>query len=253
MPSAPSARFARRRAAHPKSASRRDRAIGAFLFILLALAAAQCARLGAAGFYVQLAQGEIDQWTSPARKPGKAELRGAANYFLDSLGYASTNPWSLEGLASLDLARMRGSKVPLEALAVTRGARVRLRQALLQRPTSPFLWANLALTKLYLEEVDDELLTALRHADELGPWEPAVQQAFLFVGLAVWPDLDSGLRQALTRTVERGGQRDAGKMLEIVKSYGRFDLVCAMGQYRAAGAPECAKAAVTAAPGAPAR
>lgn len=221
------------------------------LFVLLALTAVQCARLGAAGFFVQLAQGEIDQWTSAARKPAKVELLWTAKHFLDSLDYASDNPWALEGLAALDLARMRASQVPLEALAVTRDARARLRQALLLRPTSPFLWANLALTKLYLDEIDDELKTALRHADELGPWEPVVQQTTLFVGLAAWPDLDSGMRQALARSVERGARRNPRKTLEIVGSYGRFDLVCAIHEYQAVGAPDCARAAR--APGEPER
>src|SRR5450759_1682129 len=202
------------------------------LFILLALTAVQCARLGVAGLFVQLAQGEVDRWTSASRTPGMAEVRSAAKYFSDSLGYASGNPWALEGLGALDLEKMRASRIPREALAVTRDARMRFRQPLLQRPTSPFLWANLALTKLYLNEIDEELLTALRHADALGPWEPTVQQTTLFVGLAVWRDLDPGLRQALARTVERGALRNAQKMFEIVKSYGRFDLVCAIKEYK---------------------
>ena len=213
------------------------------LFILLALAAAQCARLGAAGLFVQLAQGEIDRWTPASRTPRLAEVRLAAKYFSDSLEYASDNPWALEGLGALELTRMRASRIPREALAVTRSARVRFRQALLQRPTSPFLWANLASTKLYLNEIDDELLTALRHADALGPWEPTVQQTTLFVGLAVWRDLDPDLRQALVRTIERGALRNAPKMFEIVKSYGRFDLICAIEKYKPIAGPDCAKAA----------
>ncbi len=140
---------------------------------------------------------------------------------------------------------MRASRIPREALAVTRDARVRFRQALLQRPTSPFLWANLALTKLYLNEIDDELLTALRNADALGPWEPTVQQTTLFVGLALWQDLDPDLRQALVRTIERGALRNAQKMFEIVKSYARFDLICDIEQYKAKAisGPDCKKAA----------
>ena len=196
-----------------------------------------------AGLFVQTAQREVDRWTSAARKPGRAEIRHAADYFSASLGYASDNPWALEGLGALDLARMRVSTNPREALAVTRTARARFRQALLQRPTSPFLWSNLALTKLYLDEIDDELLTALRHADELGPWEPTVQQTVLFVGLAVWQDLDHGLQQALVRTIERGAMHNAQKMLEILRSYRRFDLVCAIEKYRLIAGAACAKTA----------
>ena len=88
-------------------------------------------------------------------------------------------------------------------------------------------------------------LTALgeRQAEALGPWEPTVQQTTLFVGLAVWRDLDPELRQALARTVERGGLRNSQKMLEIVKSYGRFDLVCALDNYTSIAGPDCKKAA----------
>lgn len=219
------------------------------LFVVLALIAVQCARLGMAGLFVQTAQFELDRWSFATRTRDMAEIGRVANYFSESLGYASDNPWALEGAGALDLARMRASRIPSEALAATRDARTRFRQALLQRPTSPFLWANLALTKLYLDEIDSELLVALRHADELGPWEPSVQQTILFVGLAAWQDLDPGLQQALARTVERGALRDAQKIFEIVKSYGRFDLVCAIEKYKAIGGPDCKRAAAAAVSG----
>lgn len=202
-----------------------------------------------AGLFVQTAQFEADRWTSASRTPGVAEISRIAKYFADSLEYAADNPWALEGLGALDLARMRASGIPREALAAARDAHTRFRLALAQRPSSPFLWAKLALTKLYLDEIDSELQAALRHADELGPWEPSVQQTILFVGLAAWQELDPGLRQALARTVERGASRNARKMFEIAKSYGRFDLVCAIAEYKAVGAADCARAAAAAASG----
>lgn len=202
-----------------------------------------------AGLLVQTAQSEINRSTIASRTPDRQEIRSAARLFSDSLEFAAGNPWALEGLGALDLARMRASRIPREALAVTRDARVRFREALLLRPTSPFLWANLALSKLYLNQIDDELLTALRHANELGPWEPNVQQTVLFVGLAVWRDLDPELRQALARTIERGASRNANKIHEIVKSYARFDLICAIEKYQLIAAADCKKAAAAAKPG----
>ncbi|MEI6722233.1 MAG: hypothetical protein WCO67_15825, partial [Betaproteobacteria bacterium] len=115
--------------------------------------------------------------------------------------------------------------------------------ALRQRPTSPFLWANLALAKLYLDEVDAEFLAALRHADELGPWEPASQQVVLFVSLAAWAKLDPKHRRATALVIERGGVHNALKMFDIVKSYGRIELVCGLKGYDVAAGPACAKAA----------
>jgi hypothetical protein len=169
-------------------------------------------------------------------------VRNASHYFSSSLDYVADNPWALEGLGALDLARMRTSKIPREALDATRSAHARFRQALLLRPTSPFLWANLALSKLYLDEIDDALRTALKQADALGPWEPGVQQTILFVGLAAWPDLDPETRTILERTLARGALRNRQKLLEIAKSYRRFDLVCAIDKYAEIAGPDCRNA-----------
>lgn len=251
MSSKPSARAASENslsADQLRPARRGGRAPYVALFIFLALVAAQSAKLGVAGFFVQLGQSEVDQWTPSSRRPSKAEFDRATGYFSDSLRYVSDNPWALEGYGSIDLERMRASTVPREALAATRDASSRFREALRQRPTSPFLWANFALTKLYLNEIDSELFAALRQADELGPWEPTVQQTILFVGLAVWRNLDPGMQQALVHTIQRGATRNPQKIFQIVKSYTRFDLVCAIEEYRRIGGPDCKKAAEIAGP-----
>ena len=62
-------------------ARRRDKAICVALFILLALTAVQCARLGVAGLYVQLAQNAADSWASAARAPGKVEIPARGKLF----------------------------------------------------------------------------------------------------------------------------------------------------------------------------
>jgi hypothetical protein len=215
------------------------------LFLVLALVALQSARMGGAGLLVQTAAIEVERWQPPSRPPSALQMRRAEKYFADSLRLDAGNPWALEGLGALHLARMRASSVPREALAAARSAHLRFRQALVQRPTSPYLWANVALSKLYLDEHDEELMTALRHADALGPWEPASQQTVLFVGLAVWQELDSGMRQALARAIERGAVRNAQKMLEIVKVYRRFELVCDIDRYRNIAGTDCRRSSTT--------
>jgi len=215
----------------------------ACLLVALGLMAAQSARLGISGLIAELAQIEMDRWAFSKRPQPMAEVSRVAGYFSDSLGYAPGNPWALEGLGTLDLARIRLSNAPAEALAFAKDAHGRFRAALHQRPTSPFLWANLALSKLYLDEIDEEFLTALRHADELGPWEPGSQQVVLFAGLAAWDKLGAGQRQGLSGVLARGGKRNALKMFEIVKSYRRFDLVCGRKDYDVVGGADCRKAA----------
>ena len=217
------------------------RAAAAALFAMLALIALQAIGLGVSGLFAQLAQIEMENSGIETARPRAREVGRIEQHLYTSFRYASGNPWTLEQMGTLNLARMRASRVPREAVALTRDARIRFRQALSQRPTSPFLWANLALAKLYLDEFDAEFMAALRHADELGPWEPIVQQAVIFAGLAAWQQLDPGSQQALVRTLERGALRNAEKMIQIVKSYRRFDLICGMSQYNRIVSGECAK------------
>lgn len=213
------------------------------IFLALLLIALQSTRLGIAGLIVELGQQEVDRWTVSRQPYGIPELSRIAGFFNDGLDYVADHPWALEGLGALDLARMRLSGNPREAKAYTQDARLRFRQALHQRPASPFLWANLALSKLYLDEVDSEFLAALRYANELGPWEPAAQQTVLFAGLAAWEKLDSGLRQQMTGILERGASRNAEKMYAIARSFRRFDLVCGIKSYDLIGGMDCRNAA----------
>lgn len=216
------------------------------LFLFLLLVTLQSARLGVAGLIVELGQQEVDRWTLSRKPYGISELNRIAGIFNDGLGLVADHPWALESLGALDLARMRLSGNPRAAKAYTQDARIRFRQALYQRPASPFVWANLALSKLYLDEVDGEFFDALRYANELGLWEPAAQQTVLFAGLAAWEKLDAGMRQQMTDVLERGASRNAEKMYAIARSFRRFDLVCGIKSYDLIGGADCRNAVGTA-------
>ncbi len=219
------------------------------LCVLLAVAAVQSARLGMAGLIVELGQRELDGPGAPVRRPGMRELDRIAGYFSDSLVFFPHNPWALEGLGTLDLARMRVSATSRQAVAYSRQADAHFRSALRERPASPFLWANLALAKLYLDEFDAEFFSALRYADELAPWEPATQEIVLFAGLAAWPRLDAGLQASLARVVERGAARNGERLLAILKGYRRLDLACAVRSYDALTGTDCRQTPKAGAPG----
>ena len=216
------------------------KAAAAALFVVLALLTLQVAGLGISGLFAELARFETERAGAAAARIGAQEVGRIEQHLFYSLRYAPGNPWTLEQMGALELAKMRASTVPREAVALTRDARARFRQALAQRPTSPFLWANLALAKLYLDEIDAEFFAALRNADALGPWEPIVQQMTVFVGLAAWQQLDPGLRQALVRTLERGALRNAEKMAQIVNSFHRSDLICGNSGYSPIVGKQCA-------------
>jgi hypothetical protein len=139
----------------------------------------------------------------------------------------------------MQIRNMSAATDPQIAVAAARSANADFRMALAQRPTSPFSWANFALSKLSLDEKDDVLFRALARAETLGPWEPEVQQPVVFVGLAVWDRLDATQRAEVVEAMQRGAQRDPGKVAEIAKSFNRIDLFCGLSYSGSQGSELC--------------
>lgn len=207
--------------------SRRAVCAGALILVLGCLAW-KAGKEGIAQFYVQSAHQEINRWATSGQRFRGDEWARVMQYLSESLRYSPNNAWSLEEMGTFQLRRMRAATDPALAVAAVRSANAHFHMTLRERPASPFAWANLSLSKLYLGELDDELFAALRHADELGPWEPEVQQTVLFVGFAAWHKLGAAQRAAMVRTLERAVQRNAASVTEIVRSFNRFDLLCAI-------------------------
>ncbi len=189
--------------------------------------------------YAQSAHMEVERWSAPGQKLRGDEGARVSRYLAKSLDYSPGNPWSLEQMGTLQLRGMGALRDPQLALAAARSANANYRLALAQRPTSPFSWANFALTKLYLGEQDDELFRALARAEELGPWQPEVQQMVVFTGLTVWNRLNPSQQDAVTRAMQRGAQRNPGKFAEIAQTFSRIDLFCALGYIPPQGREIC--------------
>lgn len=198
------------------------------LILLLGFFAFKAAKEGLSNFYAQSAHLEIERWSVSGQKFRGDEGARVTRYLAKSLDYSPDNPWSLEELGSLHLRGMGAIRNPQLAVAAARSANASFHRALAQRPTSPFSWANFALTKLYLGEQDEALFRALAHAEALGPWEPGVQQTVVFVGLTVWNRLNPDQQAAVVRAMEHGARRNPGKIAEIAKSFNRIDLFCAL-------------------------
>ncbi len=208
---------------------RHKRILGAgALILLLLLLAFKAGNEGISNFYAQSAHMELERWSEPGRRLRGDEGASAMRYFDKSLDYAPDNPWSLEELGNLQLSIMRASRDPQTAEAAARGANANFRRALIERPTSPFVWANFALSKLYLGEQDEALLQAIERAEELGPWESEVQQAVIFTGLTVWNRLNPAQQAAVLRAMQHGAQRNPLKIAEIAKTFSRIDLFCGL-------------------------
>lgn len=214
----------------------------AALILLLGLFAFKAGKEGLSNFYAQSAHLEIERWAKPGQAYRADDWTRVMQYLARSLHYSPGNPWPLEVMGTLQLRSMSVATDPQLAVAAMRSAKLDFRAALAQRPTSPFAWANLALTKLYLDERDDELVQALQRAEELGPWEPEVQQTVVFTGLAVWNRLNPAEQAVVLRAMERGVQRNQGNIFEIAKSFNRIDLFCALGYSGLQGKNSCRQA-----------
>lgn len=102
------------------------------------------------------------------------------------------------------------------------------RRALLIRPTWPYLWDELILNKVILNQFDNELTGAIERAVTLGPWEKSVQYDVAFTGLDYWDDLEIAARQwimlAMNRTLFL--QRDQQPLLKQILTHANFEKLC---------------------------
>lgn len=207
------------------------------LMLLLLLLAFEAGKQGLSNFYALSADLAVERW---AQRRIKGEERARVVRHLEkSLEYAPDNPWSLEELGAVQLAIMRTSLDPQAAVAAARSANANFRRALIERPTSPFVWANFALSKLYLEEQDQAFFLAIERAGELGPWEPAVQRVVISAGLSAWNRLNPAQRAAVLGAMQRGARRDPGRIAEMARSFNRIDLFCALRYSRSQGTEFC--------------
>ena len=99
------------------------------------------------------------------------------------------------------------------------------------RPAWPYHWVDLLLVKYRLGEIDEDFNVAIKQAVILGPWEPWVQQVIADVGMHHWYHFTPEMQQLVNTTVRQGVQHldNAKPILELVKRYDMFDLICLSG------------------------
>jgi tetratricopeptide (TPR) repeat protein len=75
-------------------------------------------------------------------------------------------------------------------------------------PSWPYLWRQLALSKLALKQFDDKLTGAFERAIHLGPWEREVQYDVAVLGLDDWPNLKEETRFHVVKAMEQSLMMD---------------------------------------------
>lgn len=150
----------------------------------------------------------------------------ARQHLLASLRYSPLNPRALELAGRHDLAGIRVRADDRSFQATTHSAYEYFRLALQVRPASADAWVALAQTKLFRGEWDEEMFAALRHADQLAPWEYHIQHAIVFVSATAWGKLDADRRAATLRTLERATRHNAEPIAQLLKRVNRLNILC---------------------------
>lgn len=105
-------------------------------------------------------------------------------------------------------------------------AAANFRRALLARPLWPYSWVNLLAAKDKLGQADAEFNRALKKSADLGPWEPRVQLQVIQSGLRFWGRLGSIERAVVQKKVLDAFKVQPRSTFELVKDYGRSDMIC---------------------------
>jgi hypothetical protein len=197
--------------------------IAAGLALCLLAMAVVALRWGRADAMHREAEREMARWQHDRSMPGLAEWLETRDALAQALRLDPRNPAIAESNGLLHSQRVQegsGSGVfQEEALGFFEEAAVR-------RPTSPYTWANIALTRYRLGRTDAKFMAALSQAQRLGPWEPEVQLIAADFGLAMWDEMDAAGRAELKATLARGAKRQGAQVVQLAEKRGRLGLVC---------------------------
>ncbi len=102
------------------------------------------------------------------------------------------------------------------------------RNALLKRPTWPYLWDDLFQSKIKLKQFDNELTGAMERAVTLGSWEESVQYDIAFDGLDHWENLPVEAQQTVLNAMEQTltMQQDPKPLYKDMVEYASIGKLC---------------------------
>jgi len=157
------------------------------------------------------------QWESIRYKLNEALIFNPDNPdLMQSLGAAYENEYAFHPASDSNAQRHR------------KAAQEYYRESLNKRPSWPHHWVDLALVKYRLNEIDGEFYQAMTNALLLGPWEPWVQRIVADIGMHNWYNFQPEMQALIKTTIQNGvkHRNSAKPMLELVKRYDMFELVC---------------------------
>ena len=170
----------------------------------------------------------MDSWASGKKVVEKNDWDAAHQSLLSALDRSPENPDYLTLLGNLYEWRVTG-KVPdsPEIVADYRKALGLYQQALKTRPAFAFYWANVAVVKSILTEVDEEFYLAVDRSLVLGAWDPGVQIKIADATLGIWYLLDEHGWEKMVENVEHGLESNPSAIMKMAKQYQVLNKLCA--------------------------
>lgn len=188
-------------------------------------------RRGLADVVAQEPRYEIERWQIGKSAPDSVRLNSLQAELHKAWNLDPGNPNLLDDLGRFHAARVaRDQPHDMEAREARQKSLTYFRQALELRPTSGHTYANVALSKFRLGEIDQEFTWSMEQALHRSPWEPQVQLIAIELGIASWQALSDSTRQKLRQAIRSQGQwklaNQKPQLLSLFKRYRRSDLNC---------------------------
>jgi tetratricopeptide (TPR) repeat protein len=200
----------------------RPRRLAVVVPMLIAVGWAGCIAFdtGKIGAIVREGSGEIEEWTSASKRPPPESLAGLRSRLAWASQQSPRDPVANELIGITEVQLHVDSGGDIEA------AKEHFARALTFRPTSPYTWANLAEVMYRMGDTGPQFSTAIREAARMGPFEPEVQRAVAFYGLAVWDQIGPEVQSSIDGMVAAGMRRNPLEMLRIAQRRGRLNVAC---------------------------
>lgn len=138
-----------------------------------------------AAMHYYKAKNRLDNWVAQGKVTNEAAYQEGKSAAESAVSLSNTNPLYLDILADVYQWGLYQQLEP-DSADVTKRAQALYHKSLQYRPGWPVTWANLALLKWRMKELDNEFRFYLERADTLGISQPEVHLLFTELGFATY-------------------------------------------------------------------
>ncbi|WP_371194959.1 VpsP family polysaccharide biosynthesis protein [Glaciecola sp. SC05] len=161
----------------------RKRLLALFILLLATVGIWNAFRFGGAALDYYFVRNAIELWQNDANLQTNEKYLAAKQAIDSAESKHFSHPLYADLSGQLEEWGFMAGYKSVEAL---QNAKYDYLRATKLRPSWPVTWGSLAVIKWRLQEFDDEMLSYLNKADEMGPQKPEIHVLFTELGLALY-------------------------------------------------------------------